>query len=127
MAWEQKVYLASLVGSRKDKYGVEQNEYSKPRLVMKNHQPVSNGMRYQEFGLDLNSTRRAYIEKSYFMRNPIKLRDKVYLIDGENLGIDLDELVKNETYNCSNANYEVVVIEPSNLRVRVDFKRLNKN
>ncbi len=123
MAWENIIYLAKFIDTIVDDNGIERRVYEKPQKMEINHQPQTSLLAYKEYGSQVNATRRAY-PKLTTHGGKINVKDKVYLIDGENIGIDLYSLVENEEYNGQNANYEVVGVLPSRFNMRVDFKKI---
>ena len=125
MAWETEIYVASFLDSSINDYGQEIQIFDKPKLFMINHQPVSSFLSYNQYGSDINSVRRAYPDLDY-VGGKIKPKDRVYLIDGENYGINLDELVSSDNEYCNKANYEVISCMPSKLRMQIDFKKIDK-
>jgi len=124
MAWEQTVFIAKYLGVETDDYGSEIPVFDKPKSFEINHQPVSEYMDYQQYGSDISSIRVAYPDKEY-VAGRVKAKDRVYLIDGDNYGDDLCSIAKNDDKYCKNANYEVISCQPSNLRMRIDFKKRN--
>lgn len=125
MPFEKPVYIAKYIKTDIDDDGVERAIYDTPKLFYLNHQPISNYLDYQEYGADISSIRRAYPRKEYAY-GKIHAKDRAYLIDEENVGTDLEELVKNETERCLNANYEVVKCPISRLFVQIDFRKIEK-
>lgn len=124
MAWEEPIYVARFIKVETDEYGSEIPIYDKPKLFYINHQPVNEYTDYQQYGSDTSSIRIAYPDKNY-VGGKIKVNDRVYLIDGDNYGDCLWDIVKNDDKYCKNANYEVIACQPSNLRMRIDFKKRN--
>lgn len=123
MAWEQEIYIAKYKETQTTNSGIQTNVFESPIKYFINHQPISGEMAYKEYGIQVNDIRRAFVSKSQF-GGKIKVKDRVYLIDGENYGVDLDTIVSNENQYCNNANYEIVVVSPSNLRMRIDFRKI---
>ena len=124
MAWEQTIYVASFLKVETDAYGSEIPIFDKPKKFSINHQPVSEYTDYQQYGSETQAIRVAYPDKQYVMGR-IKAKDRVYLSDNDYLECDLYEIAKNDDKYCKNANYEVIACQPSNLRMRIDFKKRN--
>lgn len=123
MAFGKKIYVAKYVGVETNSNGIETPIFDMPQAFYLNHQPISGEMAYKEYGVEKNAVRRAF-GKLLYVGGKIKEQDKVYLIDGDNYGENIDDLIKNEDKYCRNANYEVVSVLPSNFYMKIDFKKI---
>lgn len=125
MPFEKPVYVAKYLRTEISDDGIEKAIYDTPKLYCLNYQPISNYLDYQEYGADISSIKRIYARAEYVF-GKIHTKDRVYLIDEDNVGTDLKALVENETERCLNANYEVIKCPPSRLFVQIDLRKIDK-
>lgn len=111
--FNKKIWIASLIGSKEDKYGNEILEYDKPKQYEMNVQPLTAEADLKEFGIAVEQYYKTIIEK-YKYYGMFKEGDLAYLEGADPSG---------EPKNGFNANYTLYPPRNQNKCICIFFRR----
>lgn len=121
--FEKYLYIARRTSVEPNENGIDETFYGKPQLYYFNYQPVSEVLELQQYGEDVDSLYRMFVDKNKY-HGLIRVGDVAYLSDNETTESDLIELVQNEEFFGSNANYKIVAVAIQNLKMRIDLSKI---
>lgn len=122
--WEKEIWIAKKINTIQDEYGVDISHFDKPIKYGINYQPLTGDTKFKEYGNDKSDYYRAFVDRNIYS-GKIRVGYKCYLCDGEIEESELENMATNDDEYCNKANYEVVSVLPQNLKIRIDFKKIN--
>lgn len=122
--WEKEIWIARRLKIETNDEGIDISYFEKPIKYRLNYQPVSGYLGLVEYGENVKNVYRAYINRS--LQGLLRVGDRVYLSDNEILESELEDIAMSDDEFCKNANYEVTVALPQNLKIKVDFTKRRK-
>lgn len=99
--------------------------FETPKEFYELYMPLQDDESLENYGTDVDNYLRMFVDYRKWY-GKIHQGDRAYLIDEETTEIDVKTLVTNATEKCTNANYQVKSVVVQNLKLKVEFEKINK-
>lgn len=121
MIRQKPLYIAKRLKTTLNDYGMEVQEFDKPKLYNFLYMPTSGMLDYQIYGEKISGMYTAYVDYDTYLGH-FHEGDRAYLIDS-----DLQDLsVAKTDKNCENANYVIKSVLLQNLKIKLTFEKIKQ-
>ena len=115
------LYIAKRLNVTMNDYGMEVEEFAKPKPYNFLYMPTSGMLDYQIYGEKISGMYTAYVDYDKYLGCFLE-GDRAYMIDS-----DLQDLRVAETdINCENANYVIKSVQLQNLKIKLTFEKIKQ-
>lgn len=107
-----------------DNYDSEIAIFDKPFCFQELYMPLADSYSLKKYGEDVSRMLRMYVNINQWY-GKIHVGDRAYLIDESTSQCDINSLAYEDDEYCSKANYQVVSVEVQNIKLKVEFEKIN--
>lgn len=107
-----------------DNYASEIGIFDKPFCFKELYMPLNDSYSLKKYGEDVSRMLIMYVNINQWYGN-IQVGDRAYLIDECTSQCDLGNMIYEDDKYCNKANYQVVSVEVQNIKLKVEFQKIN--